>query len=507
MGDGDLDQRAAPFLDAWRAYRAAGVVPYSTPGHKGGRGASAELLEAFGAAALGLDIPHGGGVDDTHLSHGTLRAAERLSAAAWGADEARFLVNGSSTGNHAFLLATCRDGDEVIVARNLHKSLLAGLVLSGARPVYVRPAIDSETNLSLDVAVEEVRTALDAHPAVKAVILVSPAYTGVSSDLPAIAALCHERDAPLLVDEAWGPHFPFHPELPPSAMQAGADGAVTSVHKLLPGITQASLLMLQEPRVDVSRFNAAVDMLETTSPAAFIYASIDACRRQMALAGKELLDRTLTLAAGARAALAAIPGLAVVGREVIADRPGAGFDPTRLLVDVHGLGVTGYQAERILRERGRVGVEMSDLVSVIVMLTVADDAETVEHLVAGFRGLAEEARASSSALLAPAVTRGHRSSGAVILGSGHAEHAEHAEQAMTPRQAASAVAEAVPLREAVGRIAAEIVTPYPPGIPVIAPGEVVTAEIADYLRFGLAAGMYVSGPADPTLATLRVVAG
>ncbi|HET9015705.1 MAG TPA: aminotransferase class I/II-fold pyridoxal phosphate-dependent enzyme [Thermomicrobiaceae bacterium] len=497
MTRGDLDQRAAPFLDAWLAYRAAGVVPYSTPGHKGGRGASPELVEGFGVAALGLDIPHGGGVDDTHLSHGYLRAAEGLAAAAWGADEARFLVNGSTTGNHAFLLATCRDGDEVIVARNLHKSLLAGLVLSGARPVWVRPAVDPETNLSLDVAVADVRAALDAHPAARAVILVSPAYTGVSSDLPAIAALCHARDVPLLIDEAWGPHFPFHPDLPPSAMQAGADGAVASIHKLLPGITQASLLMLRGGRVDAGRFGAAVEMLETTSPAAFIYASIDACRRQMALAGRALLGRTLARAAEARAALAAIPGLAVVGPEVIADRPGARFDPTRLLVDVHGLGVTGYDAERILRERFRVGVEMSDLVSVIVMLTVADDAGTVEHLVAGFRGLAAAARVSGEAGRAAAVTRGHRSSGAVIRGG---------EQAMTPRQATTAPAETVTLSAAVGRIAAESVTPYPPGIPVIAPGEVVTAEIADYLRFGLAAGMYVSGPADPTLATLRVVA-
>ncbi|MBX6343002.1 MAG: ornithine decarboxylase, partial [Thermomicrobiaceae bacterium] len=369
----------------------------------------------------------------------------------------------------------------------IHRSLLVGLVLSGARPVYVHPAIDPEANLSLDVGVDAVRAALDAHPAARAVVLVSPAYTGVASDLPAIAALCRERGVPLFVDEAWGPHFPFHPDLPPSAMQAGAAGAVASIHKLLAGLTQASLLTLQGPLVERGAFDAAVAMLQTTSPAAYIYASIDACRRQMALHGRALLDRTLALAARARAEIGRLPGIRVVGPEVTRGRPGAGFDPTRLLIDVHGLGITGYEAETILRERFRVGVEMSDLLSVIVMLTVGDDEATTEHLIAGFRGLAREARGGEAALGAAL-----RSSGAVILA---------AEQALTPREAAVAPARAVPLEEATGRISAEMITPYPPGIPVVAPGEVIAPEVVDYLRLGLRAGMYLSGPADPTLRT------
>lgn len=486
-----LDQRQVPYFDAWLAYRTSGIVAYSTPGHKRGRGAPREFIDAVGTGFLGLDIPHGGGVDDTHLSGGYLEQAERLAADAWGADHTTFLVNGSTTGNQAFLLAACQPGDEVIVARNLHKSLLAGLILSGATPVYVFPAVDPHHNLSLNVGLDEVHCALTEHPNAKAVILVSPAYTGVSSDLSAIAALCRERGVPLLVDEAWGPHFSFHPELPPSAMQAGAAGAVTSIHKLLPGFTQASLLMLKGPLVDVGVFSSTVSMLQTTSPAAYIHASIDVVRRQMALCGEELLSQTLELADEARSVIGDIPGITVIGPEVIANRPGAGFDPTRLLIDVHGLGLTGYQAETILRDEYRVGVEMSDLVSVIAMLSVADDRETVDHLVAGFRGLSTHAQPASNdgASL--------RSSGTVILS---------AEQAMTPRDAVMSQIETVQIAQAEGRVCAEIITPYPPGIPVIAPGEVISREILEYLRFGLAAGMYVSGPVDPSLQTVRVVA-
>jgi arginine/lysine/ornithine decarboxylase len=488
-----LDQRQAPYFDAWLAYRDAGILAYSTPGHKLGRGMPPGMRQAIGDGFLQLDIPHGGGVDDTHLSRGYLDLSEHLAADAWGAEQATFLVNGSTTGNQAFLLATCRPGDEVILARNLHKSLLAGLIFSGAKPVYLYPAIDPEHNLSLDVGLDDVRRALDDHPAAKAVILVSPAYSGVSSDLPSIAALCAERRVPLLVDEAWGPHFPFHPELPPSAMQAGAAGAVTSIHKLLPGLTQASLLMLQGDLVNSGAFGSTVSMLQTTSPAAYIYASIDACRRQMALSGQDLLTQTLALAARAREQVGSIDGVTVIGPDVIANRLGAAFDPTRLLIDVHGLGLTGYQAEEILRELYRVGVEMSDLVSVIVMLTVADDEETTDHLIAGFNGLATHARptdGNSSASL--------RSSGSVILA---------AQQVLTPREAMTGKIETVTLANAAGRVSAEIITPYPPGIPVIAPGEVITADLVEYLRFGRAAGMYISGPADPDLGTVRVVAG
>ncbi|MBX6752975.1 MAG: aminotransferase class V-fold PLP-dependent enzyme [Thermorudis peleae] len=491
-------QVEAPYFTAWQAFQEQQLVSFSVPGHKQGRGAPPELAKVFGAQALALDIPHAGGVDDTHLTAETLRQAEQLAAEAWGADDALFLVNGSTTGNVAAMLALARPGRPLIVTRALHKSLLAGLILSGARPVYLTPALHPEANLLLDMPAEVVARALAEHPDATAVMLVSPTYTGVASDLPAIAAICQQAGVPLYVDEAWGPHFAFHPALPTPAVQAGADAAVTSIHKLLGGITQAALLLCRGERVTRAHLGPCVELVQTTSPAAFLYASIDAARRRMVLEGQELLDRVLALAAEARVALAQIRGLWVHGPELIADRPGAAFDPTRILVDVQGLGITGYEAERVLRERFGVAVEMSDLVSVMFVISLGDTQETIDRLVDGMRGLAEWARAQGPASSARASAfAAFRSTGAVLTAC---------PPALTPREAFFAPSVAVPLSEAIGRVAAEPVTPYPPGIPVIAPGELITAEAIAYLEAGRAAGMYASGPADPRLHTIRVVA-
>ncbi|MGH9176293.1 MAG: DegT/DnrJ/EryC1/StrS family aminotransferase, partial [Vicinamibacterales bacterium] len=282
------------------AFAGVESAPFSTPGHKRGRGAPAEMRTLW-PDTLAVDIPHAGGVDTTHVSRGLLREAERLAAAAYGGDDARFLVNGSTTGNLAMLLATCAEGETVVVSRMLHKSLLAGLIFSGARPVYLVPAFDDERNLPLDIEPAAVAGALDLHPRARAVVLVSPSYVGITSDLAAIAAICHERGVPLLIDEAWGPHFHFHPDLPPSAMASGADAGVSSTHKMLAGLTQASTLVARAGLLDLERLGTVVEMVQTTSPSALIFASLDASRRQMALEGRTLLDGTLAHAGRLRA--------------------------------------------------------------------------------------------------------------------------------------------------------------------------------------------------------------
>lgn len=487
-------QLSAPFFDGLLAYRNAGIVPYSTPGHKLGNGAPRELVEAFGAAALVLDIPNGGGVDDTHRTWGMQRQAEHLAAAAWNADDAAFLVNGSSTGNISFLLAACRPGDTVLVARNLHTSLLSGLILSGARPAYLYPAVHPDLNLTLDVSVESVRQGLDQHPEAKAVALISPSYTGVSADLPEIAHLCRNRGVMLFVDEAWGPHFPFHPSLPPGAVQAGASAAVTSIHKLLAGLTQSSLMTFGGDLITRDDVAPAISLIETTSPSAMIAASIDAARRQMALHGRALLERTIELALDARQRIGQINGIRVIGDGVIANRPGARFDPTRIMIDVQHLGLTGFQAEELLRSTARIGVEMSDLAGVIVHITIGDDQESVEHLVNGIGWLSKTHGVSThpGALISPAL----RSSGSVIFS---------ATPRLTPREAALGQTRSVPLREAIGEVSAEIVTPYPPGIPVVAPGEELTTACVEYLEEAATSGMYISGPRDVSLQTIRIV--
>jgi lysine decarboxylase len=486
MGVDLLAQKRAPFFEALEAYSRSDATPFSTPGHKRGRGAESGM-QALWPAALAGDVPHGGGVDTTHLSLGLLRQAERLAAAAYGGDDARFLVNGSSTGNIAMLMATVREGDTVIISRMLHKSLMAGLIYSGARPVYLIPEIDRGRDLPLDISPTSVANALANHPEARAVVLVSPSYVGVTSDLAAIADICHAAEVPLLVDEAWGPHFHFHPNLPRSAMQSGADAAVSSTHKMLAALTQASTLVAKQGRIDLDRLHTIVDMVQTTSPSVLIYASLDASRRQMALHGRALLDRTLTLARQLREGLSGIKELEVLSPAVVANRPGAGFDPTRVMVDVHRLGLTGYEVEDILRNDHGVYVEMSDLRSVLLLVTIGDDDRTIDRAITGFSNLPGRPGMSRSAT---------RSSGELLFAG---------EAILTPREAFMARPTVVPLAAAAGRISAEAVTPYPPGIPIVAPGERLTAPIIDYLREGVAAGMYISGLSDPTCETLRVV--
>lgn len=484
-----IDQNDAPFFEALRAYAAGDGTPYSTPGHKRGVGAPQGMRDLL-ADALGCDVPHGGGVDTTHLSFGLLRRAEDLAAAAYGGDAARFLVNGSTTGNLAMLMSVANDGDTVLVTRMLHKSLMTGLIQSGARPIYLTPEINAERNLPIGIAPEQVANALARHADAKAVVLASPSYVGISSDLAAIAAVCHAANVPLLVDEAWGPHLHFHPALGPSAMQAGADAAVSSTHKMLAALTQGSTLVARRERLDIARMDTLVDMMQTTSPSALIYASLDASRRQMALEGEVLLDRTIQLATELRRRLAALPGLAVIGDDLLAGSVGARLDPTRIMIDVHQLGWTGYEAEEHLRNEHGVYVEMSDLLSVMILVTIGDREESIERAAAGFAAMAAQQQPVRHSAAA-------RSLGELLYGG---------DAVATPREAFTRPSRVVAVDAAVGKISAEAITPYPPGVPIVAPGERIQAATIEYLRLGVREGMYISGMSDPTCETIRVIA-
>ena len=478
------DGSPAPMVELLEGYQAAGTVPFSGPGHKLGEGACRELRALLGAELFAADVWL-----DTGSFDRAQRAAEALAATAWGADRSFFLGNGSSSGNHAFLLGAVAPGDEVVVGRDLHKSLLAALVLSGARPVWVTPRLHSELGVGVGVDPGDVAAALAAHPEAKLVVVTSPTYFGVAADVPAVVAAAHARDVPVYVDEAWGAHLAFHPELPPSAMAAGADAAVTSTHKLLGSLSQSSILHVRRGRGGPAPGGPAGPRTPPTRPLLPLLASIDASRRRMVAEGEDLLGRTLGLAALARRRLAQLPGIDLLdaGRLGL---PPARFDPTKLVVDVAGLGLTGPAAERALRERFAIAPEGADLSSVVCMVTIGDTAGSVDQLLGAFAALCAE-RVPVARPTRP------RASGPVVAPG---------PQAMTPRDAYFAEATAVPLARAAGEVAAELVTPYPPGIPVLAPGEVISPDKLAYLDHGRGHGLYVCGPADPTLATIRVVA-
>lgn len=465
-----MDQRETPLADAAAAFLAAGITPFTTPGHKRAPHVADDLLL--------LDLPLSSGADDLHMRSDVLGRAERLAAELWGAEACRFCANGSTQGNQALALALGRPGDRVVVSRSMHKSVLAGLVLSGLDPVWVRPDVDPATGLPLALQPERVAAALGEAPDARGVFLVEPSFVGVLSDVASIAAIAHDAGVPLVVDQAWGAHLGFHPALPPHALAAGADAFVASAHKTLAAFTQSAYLLARASFLDLERLDEAFELLHTTSPSGALLASLDRARMIMATRGEELLGETLRLAAYARRRLAEVEGLALVDSD----------DPTKLALALPGTGADGLEVEADLFAQG-LRFELANRDTLVPLLTIGDTEPGVERLCEALIASLERRRGEP------------RSPGAASAVWDVAP-----EKALTPQEAFFAARETVRAEEAAGRVAAEMVAPYPPGIPAIAPGELVSRELVEALREAAAGGTRISYCADPTLATLQVVA-
>lgn len=478
-------QERTPIFDAVRRYVDDGVLPFHVPGHKQGRGLPA-FREYVGERVMAMDLTCVPGLDNICNPTGVIREAEDLAAEALGAERAFFLVNGTTSGIQAMLMAVCSPGDEVILPRNAHKSATGGLILSGARPVYVNPTVDREFGISTGITPEAVGQALSQHPHARAVFVINPNYYGTASNLREIVRVAHSFGVPVCVDEAHGAHFPFHPDLPPSAMEAGADLAASSAHKLLGSLTQSSFLLLQGNLISAERVKAVLNLTQTTSPSYILLCSLDVARQQMALRGREIMESILQLALRARRELAEVEGLRLLDAEVVG-RPGCfALDPTKITMNVRKLGISGYQAEKLLRRRFGLQVELSDLYNVLVLVTLGDDEGTVSRLVHSFRSLAGLRPRKNVVRFLPPLP-------------------EIPELLLSPREAFYGESRSVPLEEAVGEVSAEAIMAYPPGIPLVCPGEVVTREIVDYVQALKQEEAELNGPEDPCLERLRVV--
>jgi len=485
-----VDQTRAPYLDALIAYASRDPGRFHVPGHKGGFGADPELAAAIGARALELDVPALiEGIDVPPPEPTPFQEAQRLAAEAWGAQRSWFLINGASQGSHAACLGLRHSGPAVVMQRNVHSSAIDGSILAGLDPTFVSPEIDPELGLAHCLTPEALDRALAGQPAAVGALCVSPTYFGACADIAGLARVAHSHGVPLVVDEAWGAHLHFSGELPAAALESGADLVISSTHKIVGSLTQAAMLHLgHTDLLDEGDIDRVVTLLESTSPSALLTASLDGARRLAATRGAELLAETLSALAEARARIRAIPRLDVLDERIASRAGAAGWDPLRLAVDVRGTGATGHHFAARLREHD-VHMELA--------------AETV--VVAAF-GMGGDASPLAARLLeAIELVVAELSAGEPDEPIPFAPPPPWGPLEMPLRDAFLSPQEPVPFDRAAGRIAAEALATYPPGIPNVLPGERLTRETLDFIAETLSHGGHLRGASDRTLGTIRAV--
>jgi lysine decarboxylase len=476
MDKGELRSHA-PLLDAYLSYLESPRHPFTIPGHK----QRASLLDSDLGSVVDHDVPLFGGLDEIKLTHGTLKKAEALAAKLWGADWVRFSTGGSTHANQALIFALGQPGDKVAISRTAHRSVLTALVLAGLEPIWLTPEIDQRTGVPTGIPLKELERVLPDKPI--ALLLTEPGYLGTISDLPALIALAHKHDIPVVIDAAWGGHFGFHPSFPKSAMQLGADAFVTSIHKALPGYSATAIAVARLNLLTEARLEQGFESTHTTSPAGAPLASIDAVRALLQFEGEELLDTLLKNVEMFRKRISEDFGSEILLQ--ISDFAPLRFDPSKLVLRANVLGADGIAIERELIDAG-VRVEMADRDTVVFIATIADSSETLDAL---YR------------ILKPILTRNRgktRASGTALSWS------------VTPRAGISmrdayfAESEMVASKSAIGRISADLVAPYPPGVAVLAPGEIITEEIVDGLEVAKNQGVRIAYATDASLQSFRV---
>jgi arginine/lysine/ornithine decarboxylase len=469
-----MNQNLAPLLQAAQRYLDIDHAAFYMPAHKRGQSIDRELQALMGANIFRLDLPELPDLEEP------IALAEELAADAYGSDRAWFLTNGSTCGVQAMLLATCQEGDKILIGRNCHKAAIAGLVLSGAKPIYLPTDYLPEFDLDLGVSPNTLEFFLHQHPDAKAVMLVSPNYFGVCGELEKMVAIAHSFEIPLLVDAAHGAHLGFHPDLPISALQAGADLVVQSTHKMAGSLTQSSILHLQGDRVNIAQIDRALEILRSTSPNLLLMISLDVARRQMATQGNALLSETLRLSKEVRSQLQQIPKLPTFNQIEIPT-----LDETRLTVMVNQLGITGFEVDEYFHAQSNVIAEMPTLTQLVFSFSIGNTQADGDRLVAAFQKLVN------------------------LEGDTSRRPLDHnfliPDSLLTPRQAYFAKTKRVNLHNAIGNISAESLCPYPPGIPLVCIGEKVTEEVVEILQAILRSGGVVNGASDRSLKTILVI--
>ncbi|MEM8603556.1 MAG: aminotransferase class I/II-fold pyridoxal phosphate-dependent enzyme [Cyanobacteria bacterium P01_H01_bin.121] len=503
----------APLLQQLLQSSERQVAAFHTPGHKRGAGCLEQLKQAWGMDVLQADLPELVELDNLFAPTGVIHQAQVQAAETFGADRTWFTTNGSTAGVIAAILATCGPGDRILLPRNMHLSAISGLILSGAEPILITPPYDSDWDLVGTITPKTIATALAAYPDIKAVLIVSPTYHGICADTEAIASICHAHGIPLLVDEAHGAHFGFHPALPQRALALSADLSVQSTHKVLSALTQAAMVHVKGDRVNPDRLQQALQLIQSTSPSYLLLASLDAAQAQMAQDGERLMAETVSLAQSIRDRLQAIPDLSVFTQSVFAQSVLAqqdlklelkklSPDPTRITVRTTGLGITGFTADAQLDEQFGVVAELPSLQHLTFIVSLGNTKEDGDRLVAAWSHLAQQKTTPVEPALEQfkSLLQGTASANTIP----GASTPVHSQLRITPRTAFFGNHQDVAIEAAIGQVSAATVCPYPPGIPVLLPGEEIRSEAIDWLMTLANAGSTITGITEP-FGTLRIV--
>ncbi|MDP4089035.1 MAG: aminotransferase class I/II-fold pyridoxal phosphate-dependent enzyme [Bacillota bacterium] len=482
-----LDQNETPLFDALMEYVNRGTIPFHVPGHKKGIGIDEEYKSFIGDNPFKIDVTVFKLVDSLHHPTGPIKKAQELAADAYGSDASFFSIHGTSGAIQAMILSVVGDGEKIIIPRNVHKSVTSGIILSGASPVFMNPEFDKRVGIAHGVTPETVEETLRLNPDARAVLIINPTYYGVSTDVKRIADIVHSYNIPLIMDEAHGPHLTFNDKLPVSGMSVGADICAQSTHKIIGALTQCSLLHVRADRVDVRRVQQVLNLLQTTSPSYILMASLDCARRQIAMKGKELLEGAIELANYARSEINNIPGLYCFGEEILGSPGVFALDPTKITVTCRDLGLTGYELDMLLSNKYHIQVEMSDLYNVLAVGSFGDTSENIDKLINALKEISADYTGKTETkpdfLDIPSIPK------AVI----------------NPRQAFNSKKTSIALKDSIGKISGEFLMAYPPGIPLLCPGEIITEEIIGYVQRLKDVGLYVQGTEDPTIENIKVV--
>lgn len=481
----EYDQTRAPILEALKEHKAARVVPFDVPGHKQGRG-NPELTAFLGRACLEADVNSSKPLDNLCHPISVIKEAEALAAQAFGAANAFFMVSGTTSAVQSMVLSVCKHGDEIILPRNVHRSVIGALVLCGATPVYVNPQTDERLGIALGMSVKDVKRAIETHPNAKAVLVNNPTYYGICSDIKQITDIAHAHDMAVLADEAHGTHFSFGDNMPLSAMAAGADMASISMHKSGGSLTQSSILVAG-PRMNAGYVRQIIGLTQTTSGSYLLMSSLDISRKNLALNGKEIFAKVCDLAQYARDEISEIGDYYAYAREIVNGDTIFDYDPTKLSINTLDIGLAGVEVYDILRDEYDIQVEFGDIANILAYISVGDRERDIERLVSALAEIRRRYKKDKSGMM-------------------RMEYISP-QVAASPQEAFYAEKRAVPIEQSAGEICAESVMCYPPGIPILAPGERITKEILAYIRYMKEKGGSLTGPEDLNIERLNVLKG